>query len=138
MTFAHHTGALLLFAATAACATQPVSPDVGSCPFRNAGGWRAWVDRMPGPDRPRLWVTGNVSAPTGGYRVWLELGPVLEIHPPIQQVLVRAEAPDGPATQAVVTHEVRGSFEAMPEYGAVTVRCGSEVLADIRPVEQAH
>jgi hypothetical protein len=113
-------------------------PGTGPCPVADAGGWRAWVNRMPGPDRPKLWVTGRVTAPTGGYRVWLELGPVQEIHPPIQQVLVRAQPPSGPATQSIVTHDVSASFEAMPEYGAVTIRCGSQVLADIRPVEQAH
>ncbi|HEV2746901.1 MAG TPA: hypothetical protein VGW34_06345 [Allosphingosinicella sp.] len=93
---------------------------------------------MPGPERPKLIVTGKVTVPTGGYRLSLEQGPLLELHPPIQHVLLSVRPPSEGATQAVVTHEVRGEFPALDAYGAVTVKCGPEVLAEIRPVARAY
>ncbi|HWH17466.1 MAG TPA: hypothetical protein VNT77_03885 [Allosphingosinicella sp.] len=124
-------------AGTSACATQPPAGDSGPCPVGNAGGWRAWVDLMPGSEK-KLWVAGNVTAPTGGWRLSLERGPVQEIDPPVQIIYVRAEPPSGGATQALVKHELHGNFPPLARYGAVTIRCGSETLADINRVEEAH
>lgn len=123
--------------ATAACAMQPPVDDSGPCPVADAGGWRAWVDLMPGAET-KLWVTGKVTAPTGGWRISLERGPVQEIDPPVQIVEVRAKPPSGGATQALVTHELHGSFPPLRRYGGVTIRCRGETLADIRRVEEAH
>ena len=120
-----------------ACVAEPPPDNLRECPIVSSGDWRAWVNAMPGTQR-RLLVTGRVTVPTGGYRVRLELGAVQEIHPPIQQVELIAQPPSGGASQAIVTHDVRGEFKALPDDGAVTVRCGSATLAEIRPVPIAH
>ena len=123
-------------AALAGCATA-APPAAGPCPIAASEGWRAYVNAMPGPERPRLVVTGRVTVPTGGWRLGLARGPLREIHPPVQEVILEAEPPRGPASQAIVTQEVAGTFPALPQYGAVIVRCGGEVLAEISPVETA-
>lgn len=130
--------AFLAALAASGCAIAPAGDPTGPCPVASAGGWRAWVDLMPGPDRPKLWVVGKVSAPTGGWTFALERGPIQESYPAVQQVILRAVPPAGPATQAFVTHELQESFPYPQEIGAVTVRCGSEVLAAIPRVERAH
>ncbi len=109
------------------------------CPILSSTDWAAWVNAMPGPvARPKLIVTGRVTVPTGGYRVTLQQGPLQEIHPPIQQMILRAQPPSGGATQAVVTHEVRAELPALESYGSVTIRCGSSTLASITDVERAY
>lgn len=111
----------------------------GECPAASTSDWIAWVNAMPGPDSsPTLIVTGNVTVPTGGYSLGLDLGPTLEMNPPIQQIILRVMPPSGGATQAVVEHEVRGEFPALPSYGAVEIRCGSERLATIADIERAR
>ncbi len=123
-------------AALAGCATAAPPAD-GPCPVSATEGWRAHVNAMPGTEPPRLVVSGRVTVPTGGWRLDLERGPVREIHPPVQEVILEAEPPSGGATQAIVTHQVTQSFPALPRYGAVIVRCGSDVLAEIGPIETA-
>ena len=128
-------GAILALASGCAAPIAAVAP--GPCPVADAGGWRAFVDVMPGA-KQTLNVVGRVTAPTGGYRVWLERGALQEINPPVQEVVLRAQPPTGPATQALVTHDVQASFPAEGRYGAVLVRCGSQILTEIRPVGLAH
>jgi hypothetical protein len=94
---------------------------------------------MPGPDaRPTLIVTGRVTVPTGGFTPLLEAGPVQEIHPPVQIVILKPNPPRGGATQAVMTHEVRAQAPALDVYGSITIRCGSATLAEINNVERAY
>jgi hypothetical protein len=94
---------------------------------------------MPGPDaRPKLIVTGKVTVPTGGYRfVWRQMR-VMESYPMQVAIELAPIAPGGPATQAIVTHDVRGEWPVSPPVGSLTVRCGDGVLARIAPVETAH
>lgn len=111
----------------------------GACPVASTSDWKAWVNAMPGPNsQPTLIVTGNVTVPTGGYGVGLGLGPTLEMNPPIQQIILRVTPPTGGATQAVVEHEVRGEFPALPTYGAVEIRCGTERIAVLSDIEWAR
>ena len=131
---------------------QPVSSDdppsppapapdgpTGDCPIVRSAGWQAHVNAMPGPNRnPRLIVRGDVTVPTGGYSLALQAGPVAESYPVQVTVRLIATPPDGPATQALETREVRGSFRSEERVGSVTVRCGTRVLARISPVETAH
>jgi hypothetical protein len=42
--------------------------------------------------------------------------------------------PQGPATQALVTHDVRWQWPMMGPVGSVTIRCGTQDLARITPV----
>ena len=120
--------------------TDPYPQQPGfSCPVIESSDWTAFVNRMPGPNaRPTLVVTGRVTVPTGGYRFeWRDMR-VMESYP--VQVVAELEAipPSGGATQAVVTHEVRGEWAISPPVGAFTVRCGDMVLARISPVESAY
>ena len=94
---------------------------------------------MPGPNaRPTLIVTGKVTVPTGGYRFeWRDMR-VMESYPVQVAVDLDPIPPAGPATQAVVTHDVRGQWPIDPPVGSLTVRCGDRVLARIAPVETAH
>lgn len=101
--------------------------------------WAAWVNAMPGPSaRPTLIVTGKVTVPTGGYRfAWRDMR-VMESYPVQVAVELDAIPPTGGATQAVVTHDVRGQWPIQPPVGSVMVRCGDMVLTRISPVETAH
>lgn len=144
---------LLTGAAAAAllggCATYPSAPNtpyggyppipVDGCPIVSSGDWAAWVNAMPGPAaQPTLIVTGKVTVPTGGYRFEWGDSQVAESYPVQVFVNLRAIPPAGPATQAIVTHDVRGQWPMSPPVGSVTVRCGERVLARISPVETAH
>lgn len=132
--------ALLLLAACQRVAPQPepnvltaASAPEQDCPIVGHGEWAAWINAMPGPgSRPTLIVTGKVTVATGGYRLALRLDPaVMESNPPQFTVWLDAIPPDGPATQALVTHEVRGQWPASPPVGAVHVRCGGAAIARI-------
>jgi hypothetical protein len=92
---------------------------------------------MPGPGRPKLIVVGKVRVPGEGRQVTLQVGPTREIHPPVQEVMVRVTAPAGASTGALVEHDVRVEMPALDTYGAVVVRCGSRVLATIGDVIRA-
>lgn len=118
---------------------SPYPPHQIGCPIAGSSDWAAWVNAMPGPNaRPTLIVSGKVTVPTGGYRfVWRDMR-VMESHP--VQVVADLEVipPSGGATQAVVTHDVRGEWPMSPPVGSVTIRCGDRTLAAISPVETAH
>jgi hypothetical protein len=125
----------------ASCAAVPPQGPVGSmeCGIIGSSDWAAWVNAMPGPNaRPTLIVTGKVTVPTGGYRFeWRDMR-VMESYPVQVAVELDAIPPAGGATQAVVTHDVRGQWPIDPPVGSLTVRCGGTVLARISPVETAH
>ena len=130
------TSALLL----ASCAPVDAGPGgPTACGIAGSSGWAAWVNAMPGPNmRPTLTVTGKVTVPTGGYRfAWRDLR-VMESYPVQVAAELEAIPPAGPATQAAVTHEIRGEWPIDPPVGSLTVRCGDRVLARISPVETAH
>lgn len=121
-------------------AVPPAEPRPGmACGAIGASGWTAWVSAMPGPNaRPKLIAQGKVTVPTGGYTfAWGDLR-VMESYPVQVVAELRAIPPAGPATQAVVTHDVRGEWPMTPPVGSFTVRCGDMVLARIAPVETAH
>ncbi len=118
---------------------QPYPPHKTGCGIVESSNWAAWVNAMPGPNaRPTLIVTGKVTVPTGGYRfAWRDMR-VMESYP--VQVVAELEAipPVGGATEAIVTHDVRGQWPMSPPVGSVTISCGGRTLATISPVETAH
>lgn len=117
---------------------EPTAPSAG-CPVIESSGWHAHVDALPGPNaRPRLVVSGKVTVPTGGYKVALRMGQVAESYPVQVTVYLDATAPSGMASQAVVTHEVRGSWPSEERVGSVTVRCGGKALARLSNIETAR
>lgn len=117
----------------------PYPPAPYGCPIISSQEWNAWVNAMPGPNaQPTLIVTGRVTVPTGGYRfVWRDMR-VMESYP--VQIVAELEAipPSGGATQAVVTHEVRGQWPMNPPVGSLTIQCGGRTLARISPVQNAY
>lgn len=120
---------------------QPLPPSPGpgtTCPVIESSKWKAWVDAMPGPtSRPRLVVTGRVTVPTGGWRfAWRDVR-VMESHPVQVAAELEAIPPAGPATQALVTHDVHLDWPVPPPVGTVTIRCGGRVLATIDSVDTA-
>ncbi len=122
-------------------ATPQLAPDEPStdCPIIRSTDWQAHVDAMPGPnDNPRLIVTGKVTVPTGGYKLALRMGQVAESYPVQVTVYVDATPPKGPATQALETREVRGSWRSEERVGSVTIRCGRRTLARLANVETAR
>jgi hypothetical protein len=134
--------------ANAAGPDKPVSSDdprpapsanaKGNCPIVRSDDWHAHVDAMPGPNNnPQLIVTGRVTVPTGGYRLALRMGQVAESYPVQVTIYLDAVPPDGPATQALETHEVRGSWPSEQRVGSVTVRCGNEAIAQLSNIETA-
>ena len=136
MTFALIAGLALL----PGCAIAPARPArAADCDIIGSSGWAAWVNAMPGPNaRPTLIVTGKVTVPTGGYRfAWRDMR-VMESYPVQVAVELDAIPPAGGATEALVTHDVRGEWPISPPVGSLMVRCGAMVLARIAPVETAH
>ena len=133
-------GALTLASCSPVPAAAPSRPSGGpQCAILESSDWAAWVNAMPGPNaRPTLIVTGKVTVPTGGYTfAWRDMR-VMESYPVQVAVDLQAIPPAGGATQAVVTHDVRGQWPLSPPVGSVTVRCGGQMLARITPVETAH
>ena len=125
--------------AATACATAPQEQSRTDCPIAASSDWTAWVNAMPGPNaRPTLIVTGKATVPTGGYRFEWGAPVVAESHPAQVTVELQPISPDGMATQAVVTHEVRGQWPSEHQVGSVRVMCGGRQLAAISPVETAH
>lgn len=135
------TALLLASAALASCAAVPASEPVarGPCPIAGSSDWTAWVSAMPGPNaRPKLIVTGKITVPSGGYRWdWGDVR-VMESYPVQVAADLRVTPPAGGATQAIVTHDVRGEWPMSPPVGSVTVTCGDRALATIAPVEAAY
>lgn len=128
----------LLFTGCAYAPADAPPPTTASCPIAGSSDWAAWVNAMPGPTAPTLIVTGKVSTPTGGYSVAFEPDVIRRESYPVQIVAtLRVAPPSGGATQAVVTHEVRGQWPMAEPVGSLDILCGGEVLARISPVQTA-
>jgi hypothetical protein len=117
---------------------QPLGP-TRDCSISSSSDWTAGVNAMPGPNaRATLIVTGKVTVPSGGHRLILRAGPVLELYPPIQRVELEAMPPAGEGTPEAPTIEVRGEFPALDTFGEVQVHCGNRLLASIRNIVRAQ
>jgi len=120
-------------------APPPPAPVPADCPILGSRNWAAFINAMPGPNaRPRLIVTGQVTTPTAGYRPVLRLGQIMQSQPVRVNVRLNPNPPSGGAAAVVTRHDVRGSWPMAPPVGAVTIRCGSKVLARINNVETAR
>lgn len=121
-------------------AYPPAPPPEANCPIVRSGEWNAWVNMMPGPNsRPTLHVTGKVVVPTGGYQIGFEPQLVIRESYPAQAVAeLRVTPPAGPATQAVMTHEVRWEWPLSQPVGSLDIVCRGETLTRISQVQTAH
>jgi hypothetical protein len=121
-----------------ACAAPPPMATPAVCPVSSSD-WQAWVNAMPGPgSSPKLVISGQVTAPTGGYTFGWSDFRVAESYPVQVFVELTATPPAGMATQALTTQDVRGEWPVSPPVGSVTITCGGQTLARIAPVETTH
>jgi hypothetical protein len=86
-----------------------------------------------------LIVTGKVVTRTGGYQVTFDRTLQIRRSYPVQAfATVTVFPPMGGASQAQVTHDLRGEWPLRQPIGSVEIRCGSETLANITPVGTAR
>ncbi|MEO6581988.1 MAG: hypothetical protein ABIN68_04175 [Sphingomicrobium sp.] len=110
-----------------------------TCPIISSQQWRAWVATPGAGVRPTLTVTGKVVTRTGGYQVTFDRSlQVRKTYPAQAFATVNVFPPMGPASQAQVTHELRGEWPLNQPIGTVEIRCGNETLANIAPVATAN
>ena len=95
---------------------------------------------MPGTGAPVLVVSGKVTTPTGGYQVAFD--PRMQVrkaYPAQAFVTLNVASPGGaPATQALVTHDVRWEWPLREPVGSVVVSCGDKTLAEITRIQTAY
>ena len=136
----NHLALIAACIALSACAAAPPPPPPATqCPVIASGGWRAWVNAMPGPDsnRPTLIVVGKVTLPSGEWSARIVGSRVMESYP--VQVVVELDAQrSGAGVQVPIEREVRGSWPSEEKVGSVTVMCRGTTLARISQVETAH
>jgi hypothetical protein len=122
-----------------ACSTAPqASATTAACPLVSSSDWAAWVNAMPGEGGPRLIVTGKATVPTGGYRFSWSNPRIAESDPVQVSVELQPIAPTGMATEALVTHQVRGQWPSQKRVGSVRILCAGQQLALISSVETAQ
>jgi hypothetical protein len=106
-----------------------------TCLIAGSSDWSVKLAK-PGSDRqPMLTITGKVTVPTGGYRPILVIEQIAGSYPVQAFARLHPNPPAGGATQAIVTHEVRDSWPMSTPVVLVTVRCGSQMLAQVSPID---
>ena len=115
--------------------TAPVE-ETETCAVLESREWAAWVNRMPGPGAvATLHVTGKVDVRSGGYTFEWQQGPLDRSATPALRLRLVPMAPDGMATMAITTEEVK--YEAPLSgisYSRVLVSCGSITLGEITEI----
>ena len=123
----------------------PPPPGPGSslelrCPIATSSNWQAFVNAMPGPNSgPRLIVTGRILTSSPGYR--LEFDPKLQIrrsYPAQAFATLIVTPPAAGVPQALYSQEIRWEWPMREPIGALEIRCGSETLATISPIQSAY
>jgi hypothetical protein len=120
-------------------ADEPATPDAvpAGCGVLESRDWTAWIDRMPGIDAsPKVHVAGKVVVRTGGFTFkWTEL-PLDRSAMPTLRLRLNAVPPDGVATGALTTHDVKYEGAALPAgYRGVMIMCGDGVLTEIAEID---
>ena len=82
-----------------------------------------------------LVVSGTVQVPTGGFTLSIAPGSLLRLAPPVQQVILRTNPPEGMATQAITEQRVTGSVPFDGRAKSVSIRCGDATIASIPVIE---
>ena len=109
-------------------ATDLAAKDTSSipCPFGETKDWAAVVNAMPGPDGPKLVITGQTMVGSDGYGPVLTLTGYEKIIPP--NVLIElnlAEKADGKAGMQEARLEIAAND---PAYGLVKISCHGESI----------
>jgi hypothetical protein len=107
------------------------------CPIAASSNWQAYVNAMPGPNSgPKLVVTGKVITASPSYHI--EFDPKLQVRKsyPVQAFATLIVTPPAAGVpQALYSQEVHWEWPMREPIGAVEIRCGSETLATISPVQ---
>lgn len=107
-----------------------------ACDVLESRDWEAWVNRMPGVGMvPTIHVVGKVDVRTGGYTFEWKEGPTDRSAMPALRLKLVPKAPDGMATMAITTEEVK--YEAPVNglnYSRVIIGCGSTTLGEITEI----
>lgn len=96
------------------------------CPFGETKDWAAVLNAMPGPDGPKLVITGQTMVGSDGYGPVLTLTGFEKILPP--NVLIElnlAEKADGKAGMQEARLEIPAND---PAYGLVKISCHGESI----------
>lgn len=122
------------------CALPGAESLYSSCRAIATRDWSAYVETRPDavlwdPEDPVLVVTGTVQVPTGGFDLSIQPGGLMQLQPPVQQVILRTVAPEGMATQAIVEERVSGSVPWDKRAKTVSIRCGDGTIASIPVIE---
>jgi hypothetical protein len=125
---------------------KPVTPEVtptpetAACDVLQSRDWAAWVNKMPGPDMaPKIHVTGKVDVRSGGYTFAWEEGPLDRSATPALRLKLVPKAPDGMATMAISTEEVKYEAPALGTgYRSVIISCGGTTLAEIAEIMDVY
>jgi hypothetical protein len=132
---------LVILATMSLAACRPVaapSATASGSPILESSEWTAWIDAMPGPNnQPRLMISGKVRVSTGGYRAHFTDMRVAESYPVQIFLDLAVTPPSGPATQALTTIDVRGEWPVAPPVGAITIRCGGQMIGRIDEIVTA-
>ncbi len=107
-----------------------------SCAVLESRDWEAWINKMPGVDMvPTIHVIGKVDVRTGGYTFTWEEGPLDRSAVPALRLKLVPVAPDGMATMAITTEDVKYEAPALSSgYSRVIIGCGSTTLAEITEI----
>lgn len=101
----------------------------GACPIVSSGQWHAWIDRFPGKGINRLIVTGVVDFPSPGYRWRMVKAGGIRGRPPVQELRLEIDPPEGIVAQVVTPVEIRGEAKTAFSNLRVLVSCGGRRLA---------
>lgn len=130
----------------AGCATSPIAaPEVASdpptfpppppCPITSSTDWKAWVDARGWPDRAaRLHVTGRVTLPWIGWRLYWKGKQVLQSTPVHVYVSLDAAPPSAGGSEPDV-EIASGNWPSEAVVGSVTIICRDRQLARIATVQ---
>lgn len=119
--------------------TPESAPMEETCDILDSRDWHAWVDLMPGPDATAtIHVIGQVDVRTGGYTFEWQEGPLDRSAMPALRLRLIPVKPDEMALQAIMTEEVHYAAPAIANYSRVLIACGSDTIAEIGEITEAH
>lgn len=122
------------------CALPEKGPLYSPCKAISTRDWSAYVEVAPqgvlwDPDDPVLVVSGTVEVPSGGYELSILPGGLMQLEPPVQQVILRTTPPEGMASQAITEQQVTGTVPWDGRAKSINIRCGDGTIATIATIE---
>jgi hypothetical protein len=111
-----------------------------ACAVLDSRDWAAWINKMPGPAAvATIHVTGKVDVRSGGYTFSWEEGPMDRFAVPALRLKLVPKAPDGMATMAIATEEVKYQAPALSSgYSRVVIGCGGTTLGEITEIMDVY